>query len=176
MTALDYQIFFLSLLPVTELRATIPLAQSLGLSPLRAFFLAVAGNLLPILPLLWGLEPLSRVLRYLPAVDRLFQKILARTRAKGQQVNKYGILGLFLFVAVPLPGTGAYTGAILAWLLGLHKLCSFFAIAGGVIFAGIIVSLVSMGVLKTFAYLEVEILLGVLLLALIFGIIRRRRR
>lgn len=175
MNALDYQIFLLSLLPLTELRATIPLAQSLGIPPLRAFLLAVGGNLIPIIPLLLGLDPLSRLLLNFPAVDRVFRRILAKTREKGRQVNRYGILGLFLFVAIPFPGTGAYTGAVLAWLLGLNKMHSLTAISGGVILAGILVSLASIGVIKAVVFLEIEYLLGILLVILALWIIWRKR-
>lgn len=173
MNAIEYQIFFLSLLPITELRATIPLAQSLGIQPLRAFIIAVGGNLIPIIPLLLGLEPLSRLLVNFPPIDRLFQRILAKTRNKGKQVNKYGFLGLFMFVAIPFPGTGAYSGAILSWLFGFNKLYSFIAISGGVILAGILVSFASIGIIKTATFLEIEYLLGIMFVIAIF-IIRRK--
>lgn len=175
MNTIEYQIFFLSLLPITELRATIPLAQSLGIEPLRAFIIAVGGNLIPIIPLLFGLEPLSRLLINFPIIYKLFNKLLIKTRDKGKQVNRYGFLGLFLFVAIPFPGTGAYSGAILAWLLGFNKLYSFIAITGGVILAGILVSLASIGIIKTATFLEIEYLLGILLIVAIVLIKRRKK-
>lgn len=156
MTHNDWIIFFLSALPVTELRVTIPLALGLGMAPLRAVTLAVLGNLLPIIPILVLLEPLSKLLHYFPYINRLFQKVLTLSRRKGKQVEKYGVLGLLLFVAVPLPGTGAWTGAILAWLLGLNILSSALAIGLGVVSAGIIVTLASVGVLQATIVYDLE--------------------
>lgn len=163
----DWYILFLSALPLTELRATIPLALALGVSPLKAYLLAVIGNLLPILPVILLLEPLSLLLRRFPPLERLFQAILSRSRKKGAQVHKYGVLGLMLFVAVPLPMTGAWTGAILAWLFGFHALTAFLSILGGVLVAGVLVSLASLGVLKIAVLFDWSTLLIILALGTI---------
>lgn len=177
MTHTDWYILLLSALPVTELRATLPLAVGMGLDPLRAFSLAVIGNLLPIVPILVFLEPVSKLLRYIPVIDRAFQKILEKSRSKGKQAEKYGVWGLMLFVAIPLPGTGAWTGAILAWLLGFNVFCSAAAIGAGVILAGIIVILVTMGVLKAALVYNLEVLLAaVLICGVIYGLWRWRRQ
>lgn len=166
MTLLDWQILFLSILPVTELRATIPLALTLGMSPLRAYGLAVTGNLLPVIPALLLIDPVSRWLRYIPPVDRIFQKILQRTRKKTRSVEKYGVVGLFLFVAVPFPITGAWTGIIIAWLLGMNIAQAALAISCGVALAGVLVTLASLGVIKMALHYDIEYFLVILLVIL----------
>lgn len=177
MSTTDWQIILLSALPVTELRATIPLALALGLSPLRAMTLAVCGNLLPILPLVCFLEPLSRRLRQHPFLDDIFQKVLTKTRRKGSGVQKYGALGLLLFVAVPLPGTGAWSGAILAWLLGINPFYTLWALSGGVILAGLAVTLASLGLVKIANFLyDLEYLAGALFLAILICLLYRKRK
>ena len=148
MTLTDWQILIFSALPVTELRVTLPLALANGMSVQKAFILTVIGNIIPVVPLLLWLEPISKWLRRFPFLDFLFQKILLRTRRREQRVRRYGALGLMLFVAIPFPGTGAWTGSILAWLLGLPIFSSAITISLGVVLAGIIVTLASVGVIR----------------------------
>ncbi|MCR4442390.1 MAG: small multi-drug export protein [Peptococcaceae bacterium] len=167
MNVTGWQIFFMSALPVTELRVTIPLALAVGFAPVKAFVLAVLGNLLPVVPLMLLLEPLSRKLRRFPALDSLFQKILIRTRRKGSQVQNYGIIGLLLFVAVPLPGTGAWTGAILAWLLGFDLYLSVISICAGVMLAGALVTLAGMGMVRIALMTDLEYVLIIAAVAIL---------
>ncbi len=177
MSTTDWQIILLSALPVTELRATIPLALAMGMPPTRALMLAIFGNLLPIIPLICLLEPLSRKLRRYSFLDNLFQKVLTRTRQKGSGVQKYGALGLLLFVAVPLPGTGAWSGAILAWFFGIKPLYSFWALSGGVILAGLAVTMASLGLVKMADFLyDLKYLTGSLLLAIFIYLLYRKRK
>lgn len=159
-----WYIFLLSMLPLTELRVTIPLAiTTLGMSPWAAFLLATAGNLVPVLPILLLLEPLERWLSRFPWAGSLLQKFLKKARAKGGQVKKYGALGLAFFVGVPLPGTGAWTGAAVAWLLGMPLRTAFLAISTGVLIAGLLVTLASIGLVKVALLYGLEFLLGMLL-------------
>ncbi len=132
--------------PVSELRGAIPLGIGLGLDPLLTFAVAVVANAVLFLPTRFALEFFySSVLRRLPRFDRY----LLSVRRRGQPaVEKYGLLGLALFVAVPLPLTGAYTGTILSWLLAMEWKRSFVAVALGVVVAGIIVMLATMGVVS----------------------------
>jgi uncharacterized membrane protein len=175
MTAGDWKILVLSALPLTELRATIPLALDGGIPPLRAFFLAVLGNLIPVVPILVLLEPVSLLIRRFPFVDRIFQSILVRTRQREGQVKKYGLLGLIIFVAVPLPGTGAWTGALLAWLFGLNPVLATAAISLGVILAGAAVTLASIGIIQLAPDYGIKVLLLVIVLA-IGGYLFRRKK
>lgn len=159
----DWQILALSALPVSELRVTIPLALSMGMSPLRTYFLAVTGNLIPVLPLLLLLEPASALFRKIPILDKIFEKMLNKTRKKSDRVRKYGYLGLTLFVSIPFPGTGAWTGAILAWLLGLNFLYSTVAICVGVFIAGVIVSAASLGIIHVSMMFGFEVMIFIIL-------------
>lgn len=177
MSIQELSIIAFSALPFTELRATIPLAITWGIAPWRAFMLAVLGNLIPVLPILFMLTPLQIGLaRFFPALGSLLERILQRTRRKGEQVQKYGVLGLLLFVAVPLPGTGAWTGAVLAWLFGFPVGIAFTAIGGGVLIAGILVTLATLGFLKAVLYYGLEFMLVFLvLLAVIYGGVKWRK-
>ena len=138
-----------SAIPVTELRATIPLAITVWhVKPLTAFILAVIGNSLPIAVIILGLNKIVQLAkRYSKFWTRVLEAIFRRTRRKtSQQFEKYGLLALCLFVAVPLPMTGAWTGAIAAWLFGVPVRKAFWPIFGGVIIAGLIVTILTVGV------------------------------
>lgn len=176
MSIQDWYIVALSMLPLTELRATIPLAITLGIVPWRAFVLAVSGNLIPILPILLLLGPLERGLSRFPRVQRILQRVLQKTRGKGEQVKKYGVIGLALFVAIPLPGTGAWTGATLAWLFGISTGAAFGAISIGVLIAGLIVTLATLGIVKVLFFYKLEYLLGVLLILILVFFWRRKKK
>lgn len=125
--------------PVAELRGGLPLAISYGFSPVAAFFIAVTGTLLPVLPLLLGLDWGERQLRRLTPLGRLLDLLFTRTRRKGRLISRYGAIGLILLVAIPLPATGAWTGAIAAFLFGISPKRAFPLIVAGVLIAGIVV-------------------------------------
>lgn len=125
--------------PVGELRTAIPLGAALGLSPAAAFFWAAVGNLLPVAPLLVALDDLVRWARRFERLGRFFDWYYRRTERKSAQVARLGALGLFLFVAIPLPMTGAYSGCVAASIFRIPFRLAFPAIAGGVLAAGVIV-------------------------------------
>ena len=133
--------------PISELRGGIPLGIGLGLEPALTFVVSVVTNILIFFPARFVLDVFYRsVLHRLP----LFDRYLVRVREKGKpRVDKYGLVGLALFVAVPLPITGAYTGTVLSWLLAMSWRRAFAGVAAGVVIAGIIVMLVTMGVVAT---------------------------
>lgn len=138
-----------SAIPVTELRATIPLAITVWhVKPLTAFILAVIGNSLPILVIILGLNKIVQLAeRYSKFWTRVIEAVFRRTRRKtSQQFEKYGLLALCLFVAVPLPMTGAWTGSIAAWLFGVPARKAFWPIFAGVVIAGVIVTSLTVGV------------------------------
>lgn len=133
-------------LPVAELRAAIPLAHSLGMGTAEAYWLSVAGNLLPIPPLLIVLWRFDRQLRQLPVVGRVLEWSIARAKRRRNQVRRYGALALILFVAIPLPTTGAWTAAMAAFLFRIRSRYAILAIAVGVLIAGLIVTALTQGV------------------------------
>jgi uncharacterized membrane protein len=135
-------------LPISEVRGAIPLAIGVyGLSAGEAYLLAVVGNLLPVIPLLLYLGPVSGYLMRFSWGDRFFTWLFARTRRKYIQDHQgFGLTALAIFVAVPLPMTGAWTGCALAFLLGLRFWPAFAAIAAGVLIAAAVVTATVMGV------------------------------
>jgi uncharacterized membrane protein len=129
----------MTLLPWVELRGAIPFGIAVGLPPLWTWLLAVSSNCLVILPTFVILDLLY--VRWLGRIAWV-QKVVDRIRRKGEgYIARYELLGLALFVAIPLPGTGAYAGTILAWLLGLPRGRAALMIACGVAVAGTLVTL-----------------------------------
>lgn len=129
----------LAAMPVSELRGAIPLALAMGFSPLKAYILAVIGNLLPVLPILFLLQPVADKLRHIRLFAKFFDWLFERTKKKARMVEKFEALGLILFVAIPLPITGAWTGCVAATLFKIRLRYAFLSIAIGVIIAGLIV-------------------------------------
>ncbi len=139
----ELAIITLALLPVIELRGAVPLGLALGVHPVAVYLLAVLGNMLPI-PLVYHLlVPVRRRLSASPAVRRFVDRYLDRLLQRSSTIAKYGFWGLVVFVAVPLPGTGAWTGAIAASLLGMRFRPTFVALTLGTMLAGVAVLLLS---------------------------------
>ncbi|MBM3248011.1 MAG: small multi-drug export protein [Candidatus Omnitrophica bacterium] len=136
--------------PVVELRAAIPFGIYLfGKEEIiKVFLLSIFGNFLPIIPILLLLSPVSEKLRKFFIWRRFFDWFFERTRKKASLIQKYEALGLALFVAIPLPATGIWTGAVAAILFKIKFRFAVFAITAGMILAGIIVSLVCLGVIN----------------------------
>lgn len=134
-------VLLLAAMPVSELRGALPLAVLTFKMPLPyAFFLAVLGNLIPVLFLLWLLKPLEERMRRFGPGRALFDSLYRRARGRADLVEKYEALGLFLFVAIPLPMTGAWTGTLAAIALGIPPRAALPAILLGVLTAGVVVS------------------------------------
>lgn len=137
------QVILMAMIPFGELRASIPFALWIEMSHEEAFVLvSVIGNMLPVVPLLLFLDPVSNWLRRYTVFDRFFNWLFARTRRYNKRMDKYGSLGLIPFVAIPLPVTGAWTACAVAFVFGIRFRYAFFAILAGVIIAGIIVTVV----------------------------------
>ena len=126
-------------LPISELRGSIPVAMAMGLSPMKAFWLSVLGNSLPITPILFLLGPISNGLMRFKPWKRFFDWLFEKTKAKGELIQRYEALGLLLFVAIPLPMTGAWSGCVAASLFRIKFRYAAPAIFLGVVIAGVIV-------------------------------------
>lgn len=138
----------LGVLPISELRGALPYAFFNGTPMLASFLIAVLSNIL-IVPIVWlFLSTLNKLLLKAPLYRRFFEFTIKRAREKvSDKFSRYGYLGLMLFVGVPLPATGAWTGTIGAWVLGLDRKKTFIFVSLGVIISGIIVAtLLTLGV------------------------------
>ena len=137
-----------SMLPVIELRGGIPFGAAMGLSVPLAALASVIGNMLPI-PVLIMFT--SRVFQWLklkiPKLNKIITALENKAESKRSMVEKYRFWGLLILVAIPLPGTGAWTGALVAAVMGMNLKRSMPAIFFGVIIAAIIVSMVTLGVI-----------------------------
>lgn len=139
--------------PISELRGAIPLALGVfGFSPLKSFCLAWLGNVIPAFLLLWWLGPMSAFLsQRFKLAKNFFEWLFARTRRKfSARYEALGEIALVIFVAVPLPLTGVWTGSVAAFLFGLPKWRSLGLVSLGAIIAGVIVTALSLGVIQIF--------------------------
>ncbi|MEM0350574.1 MAG: small multi-drug export protein [Archaeoglobaceae archaeon] len=141
-------VILISAMPVFELRAGIPVAIYLGISPIEAYFLAVFGNFLPVPFLLILFERLLSFVRRFGVLWNLYIAIQGRVQKKKELIDKYGYLGLAIFVAIPFPATGAWTGCLLAFLLRLNSFKASIAILVGILFAGILVLIPILGIVN----------------------------
>jgi uncharacterized membrane protein len=137
-----------SVIPVIELRGGIPFGVALGLPYPAAFVAAVLGNILPVPFILVYIRRIFQWLRETkPRLNALVDRLEGKAHLKGRKVSKYKYLGLFLFVSIPLPGTGAWTGALAAAFLDMPLRRAVPSIVAGVIVAGcIMTALTSVGV------------------------------
>ena len=140
--------FLISLVPVVELRGGIPFGVAQGLPLWEAYIAAVLGNLLPVPFIILFLRHIFLWLHRFEKTSAIVTKLEERAHLKGEKVEKYRALGLFILVAVPLPGTGAYTGALVAAVLDIRLKTAFPVIAAGVMTAGILMLALSHGVVS----------------------------
>lgn len=133
-------------LPIFELRGAIPIALGIyEMNPFAAYLFAVLGNMIPVVPLLLYLDPVSNYLRRYTIFDKFFSWLFGRTqRNHSARFEKYGTLALTIFVAIPLPVTGAWTGCAAAFVFGIKFRHALLAILAGVLIAGLIVSVVTL--------------------------------
>lgn len=141
-------VFIISLMPILELRGGLLAAALLGLDPLPSYIISIIGNVLPI-PFILLL--ITKVLSWMKnSKVKFFNKIAnwldEKVEKNKGQIEKYGYWGLLLFVGIPLPGTGAWTGTLIASVLNMDKKKTFITVLGGVVMASIIMMILSFGV------------------------------
>lgn len=139
--------FFLSMVPVVELRGAIPYGVANGLSPFMAMGTAILGNLVPAPLIIIFIRPIFNWLKTKNRIRRLIERLERRAAKKSGLVHQYAWLGLCLLVAIPLPGTGAWTGALVAALMDMRLKRAMPAICLGVVIAGVIITGLSYGFL-----------------------------
>ena len=134
----------ISMLPVVELRGALPVAMTVfGFSLPKAFLLSVLGNMLPVVPFIWFLEEFSHWLMKFPFCAKVLTWWFNRAKKNKDLIQRYEAIGLAIFVAIPLPVTGAWTACVIAYVFGIKKRYAFPAIFGGVLAAGVIVGLLT---------------------------------
>lgn len=140
--------FILSMIPVIELRGGIIAGRALGLPAIPTFIICYIGNILPVPFILWLIKKFIEWMRKskIKLLNKFVKWLDKKVENKKGQIEKYGFWGLVLFVGIPLPGTGAWTGCLVAAMLDMDKKKAFLAAAIGVLMAGIIISLLSIGI------------------------------
>lgn len=138
--------FFTAMIPVVELRGAIPFGIGLGLPPLYAYIAAVLGNLVPAPFIILLIRKIFALLRRVQSFDSLITRLEKKAEKKGEIIQKYRALGLIILVAIPLPGTGAWTGALAAAFLNIRLCHALPEILLGLMIAGGIVLGISCGV------------------------------
>ncbi len=138
-------VFVVSLMPILELRGGLIAAAILGIEWYIAFPICVIGNMLPIPIVLLFIRKIFEILKKVKCFSKIVEKLDERAKEKGKKISesKFAFWGLFLFVGIPLPGTGAWTGALVADVLDMRMKKSLPVITAGVITAGLIISFIS---------------------------------
>ncbi|BDF68464.1 small multi-drug export protein [Pseudoflavonifractor phocaeensis] len=140
-----------SMIPVIELRGGLPFGVALGLHPIVALVASILGNLIPLPFIVVYIRRVFQWMRRrMPRLDGMVDALERKAHLKGRKVNKYKYLGLMIFVAIPLPGTGGWTGALAAAFLDMPLRKALPSIFAGVCIAGVIVSCITYGVTAMF--------------------------
>lgn len=143
-------VFIISILPILELRGGLLAASLLGMNTIPSLIICIIGNLLPIPFILWFITPIFNKLKKTKLLSGFVNKLEAKALSKRDKIEKYEFWGLVLFVGIPLPGTGAWTGSLIASLIDMNKKKALLAIIIGVLMASIIMSFLSFGLLRGF--------------------------
>jgi len=147
----EITVLLTAMLPVIELRGAIPVGISLGMSSTHAFIISFIGSMIPVPFILFTVRPLFNWLRQTNLFRNLIRRITEKSLNKSGRIQKYGVWGLFLFVAIPLPGTGVWSGSLAAALLNLRFKWAFPAILIGNLIAGILITGLSHSILSVTA-------------------------
>ena len=138
--------FIISMIPILELRGGLIAASLLGIGVFKAILLCVLGNIVPIPFILFFITPIFNWMKKTKLFRPMVEKLEKKSMDKSEQIQKYEFWGLALFVGVPLPGTGAWTGALIAALLGIKTKKASLAIFVGLLIATIIMTIISYGI------------------------------
>ena len=140
-----FYIFLISMVPIVELRGAIPVARALNLEPLQSFLIAVIGNMIPVPFILLLITPFCNLLKKTKLFAWFPRWLDSKVEKNKHKVEKYAFWGLFAFVAIPFPGTGAWTGSLIASFLDFDFKKSILAVFLGVCTAGVIMTAISFG-------------------------------
>lgn len=171
----EWLVLFFAMLPFFELRLSIPYGILNQIPWQTTFLLSIIGNFLPILPLIFLLEKILALFIKIDIFNRVYNFIMRNTEKKKSLVEKYGLIGLYVFVAIPVPGSGIYTGSVLALLFAMKKKDTFIALTAGMVTAGILVTLASLGIVSVFDN-PLMVFLLILLIVVLYRKIRFRNK
>lgn len=136
----ELTVLLIAMLPAVELRGAVPIGVALGMPLGEAFLISYLGSLLPVVPLVLLIRPFVKAAMRSPHWCRFGRWLQKYSLRRSQKVRRFGALGLFIIVAIPLPGTGVWTGSMIAGLLGLPLRMALTSIAAGNLVAGLIVT------------------------------------
>lgn len=143
--------FLVSMLPIIELRGAIPVGVELGLSHIQAMIISIIGNMFPVPLIIIFIRRIFAWLRkHIPKLEHFVTRMEQKAESKREYIQKSELLGLMLLVAIPLPGTGAWTGALIAALLDIRLRRAMPAIFAGVVIAGIAITGITFGFTSIF--------------------------
>ncbi len=138
--------FIISMVPILELRGGLIAASLLGIGVGQAIIICIIGNIVPIPFILFFITPIFNYMKKTKLFRPLVEKLEQKSMAKSDQIKKYEFWGLALFVGIPLPGTGAWTGALIAALLGIDVKKASLSILVGILIATTIMTIISYGI------------------------------
>ena len=145
--------FLISMVPIIELRGAIPIGAAMGLPWYVNYIVCVIGNFLPVPFILLFIRAILNWMKKVPRLARIALWLEARAAKKSDKVSKYATIGLMLFVAIPAPGTGAWTGSLIAALMEMRLKHSLLSVFCGVVLAGAVITLISYGALGFLSFL-----------------------
>lgn len=143
---IEFHVFLTAMLPVIELRGAIPVGIAAGLSPVHSFVISYLGSTLIVPFLLLFIRPVFSMLRQNKKSGAMVDRVIRRTTLKTNQIKRVGMIGLFFFVAIPMPGSGVWSGCLIASLLNLPIRRAWIPICLGNFVAGLIILTLSYGV------------------------------
>ncbi|SDY66208.1 Uncharacterized membrane protein [Proteiniborus ethanoligenes] len=146
--SIEFTVMLTAALPIIELRGAIPVGISLGLSPIHATVLSFIGSMIPVPFILFTIRPIFNYLKKTKTFEKIVNRLTNRSMAKSGKIQKYGAWGLLVFVAIPLPGTGVWSGSLIAALLDMRFKWAFPAIFVGNLIAGVLIMALSNGVVS----------------------------
>ena len=142
-------VFLISLMPILELRGGLIAAALLDVNPVISYIICIIGNVLPVPFILWFINSILNWMRNSKHFSSIANWLDSKVTKHKEQIEKYGFWGMVLFVGIPLPGTGAWTGCLIAAVLNMNKKKAFLAALLGIIMASVIMMILSFGVLKS---------------------------
>ena len=142
-------VFIISLMPILELRGGLIAAALLNLNPVVSYIISIIGNILPVPFILWFINSILNWMRKSKHFTKIANWLDSKVEKHKSQIEKYGFWGLVLFVGIPLPGTGAWTGCLIASVLNMNRKKSLIAALLGILMASIIMMVLSFGLLKS---------------------------